>query len=124
MPDMNPVIRTRGLPVPMQEDVPPYLQMLFSARGRLPHVRPIEMPRLRSYGGIFEEGSSVAEMLRKMPKKKEKDPHPTKETKKMEWFEKLRQHIVKKREEYLECTFYRLIIREPLRIRRCDWRPI
>ena len=99
----TPIVRPTGLPVPMKHDVPPYLQMLFSARGRLPYVRPMEKPPCRRYDFISHPVSGLMERLEATKEDDRPDYIPKAELKKKQWFEKLEEHKERVKEEYVKC---------------------
>merc|ERR1711934_1160199 len=60
-----------GLPIPLKHDFPPYLQMLFSARGRLPYVKPMPKNKNRSYDPVILPESTIYERF-----ENQSDPPP------------------------------------------------
>ena len=58
---------------------------------------------MRTYGGIFDENSSVWEKFKTMKSRPREEFIPKKEQRKIEWNKKLEEHIKKVKEEYKKC---------------------
>jgi len=71
LPSMVPAMpvpgKPGGLPIPLKHDFPPYLQMLFSARGRLPYVRPMPKKHNRSMDSVINTVSTIHEKFIEQP---------------------------------------------------------
>lgn len=100
------IVRPTGLPVPMKHDVPPYLQMLFSARGRLPYVRPMEKPKCRQIDNLCHGTANFVEKLEVSKDDEKPDFIPKAELKRKLWFEKLEEHKERVKEEYQKCSTF------------------
>ncbi len=87
----------------MKHDVPPYLQMLFSARGRLPYVRPMEKPKCRQVDYLCHTTANFVEKLEASKDDEKPDFIPKAELKRKLWFEKLEEHKERVKEEYQKC---------------------
>ena len=66
-------------------------------------MKPITKPKLRNYTGIFSNTSTALQKLLDS-KPSEKPPTISRfEQRKKNWKENMKNHIEKKKEEYLEC---------------------
>lgn len=97
------MIRPNGLPVPLKHDVPPYMQMLFSARGRLPYVRPLEKNKCRSYDSISSSVVNLMEKLENTTENTESNFVSKKVLKLRQWNDKLEEHKETLKDLYEKC---------------------
>lgn len=93
-------MRPAGLPVPMKHDLPPYLQMLFSARGRLPFVPSQPKPSYRKYDSILDPKFGLMEKLEKSVPGEPVIIVSKQAAKKEAWFDKLEEHKLLLKEQY------------------------
>lgn len=94
------------------------LAYFFFVRGRLPYVKPIKKNTVQHYSGIFSEGSSALDKLIAAETQDAKPFESKIETKKREWMEKMKAHIEKKKQEYIECNYTQLFLLQGIRIFR------
>lgn len=66
-------------------------------------MKPLGKPKLRQYGGLFQEGSKVWEQFQKSESKPKEVFLPKAERKKQDWTHKLKDHKQKVKEEYKNC---------------------
>ena len=97
-------MRPAGLPVPMKHDLPPYLQMLFSARGRLPFVPSQPKATYRKYDSILDPKFGLMEKLEKSVPGEPVVLVSKQAAKKEAWFDKLEEHKLLLKEQYAACT--------------------
>lgn len=103
------------LPAHMRQGIPPYLQVLFAARPKLPYLPPINKPHHLRMVGFFSnidynhmkrESDSTklarSELKAEIPKASEKTFHEAivQSTKSKQWRQKLAEHIERQKTEY------------------------
>lgn len=102
------------LPVYMREGIPPYLQILFSARPPLPYVKPKDVSRIPVLRGISEDLHRIRELKHVMDEKRAerlrkeqeeannnaKHHKLTPQEKEALWFNNMKEHVTKVKEEY------------------------
>lgn len=96
-------MRPAGLPVPMKHDLPPYLQMLFSARGRLPFVPSQPKAQYRIYDSILDPSLKLMDRLEKSTPGESVILLSKDAAKKEAWFDRLEEHKTKVKEAYAHC---------------------
>merc|ERR1711935_38 len=90
-----------GLPIPLKHDFPPYLQMLFSARGRLPYVKPMTKKRNRYLDSVMNSHSDIHDQfLNQSAPPTRMKPLEKKELREQQWYDKMKKHITESKEEY------------------------
>lgn len=103
------------LPAHMRQGIPPYLQILFAARPKLPFVPPIQKPHKIKVQGLFEGvAPKILNKIYTESKINQKNEHHdlpqmsketfqtalVKKAKTENWKHKLQSHIVRQTEEY------------------------
>lgn len=113
-PQINPDDYKGKLPVYMRQGIPPYLQILFAARPQLPFLPPIQKPHKLHLRGLFEDKAQLDSQLTKLAQMKKDRLEKEKtfkikekykniistEDKEKKWFERMKNHISNKREEF------------------------
>lgn len=113
--NVDPNVYKGLLPVYLREGIPPYLQILFSARPQLPYVKPKEKSRIPPLRSFSEDKERLKELKNIMETKRQerlkKEEEAIKDSKKHKltakeketlWFTKMKEHISKIKEEYKE----------------------
>ena len=103
------------LPAHMRQGIPPYLQILFAARPKLPFVPPIQKPHKIKVEGFFEGvDKPILKQLHEQAKQKQEKESPAippisqvtfqtalvKKAKTENWKMKMQSHIARQTEEY------------------------